>query len=89
MPNLLCDLTQKASEVVCSNLIEHCTGNLLNRFSCLIEGSTSAECHTLGNAICDTFFTECPKVWLRQFALPIAIAGGVILTATLLCRPRR
>lgn len=87
MHNLFCDLTQKASEIACNNLIGPCTNNIFNRLACLFE--SNSECETLTNAVCDTAFTECPKVWLRQYALPIIIAGGVILTAAMLCRPRR
>lgn len=84
-------LVQKGSEIFCGDLIAQCPNIFLDRLACLFEDTCSSECEAVQFASKGCFYglPKCPKVWLRQYALPIAAATATIIAVTTLCRPRR
>lgn len=84
-------LVQKGSEIFCDELIAQCPNLFLDRLACLFENTPSIDCEAIqfASKACYYGLQECPKVWLKQYALPITIAAAGIVAVATLCRPRR
>jgi hypothetical protein len=89
MHNIFCDITQKASELACGQLAQTCPSALLENLACLLESASLDNCRTIASEVCKQFLVECPKVWLRQYALPVIAVTGVVAVSMMCCnRPR-
>ncbi len=89
MNDLLNAFSQKAAEMGCSQLAQICPNILWERFTCLIDSGPAVHCKTLATELCSSALTECPKVWLKQYALPIAVTAAVITATFMCCKARR
>lgn len=86
-------LIQKGSEMLCDQLAADCPSVLLKRLGCFFEDKPSLDCrlNEATSQVCYQALQRCPEVWLRQYVLPLAVAGIAIAVAIGLCshRPRR
>ena len=84
-------LVQKGYELFCGELATQCPSTFMDRLGCLLENVPSGRCEAIEYASKECYYglQECPKVWLKQYALPIAAAAATIVAVAALCRPRR
>lgn len=83
-------LFQKGQELICDEVARECPSALLNQLIDTLQGNM----RSVGDSAADFCFnaaSDCSRVWLNQYAAPVAIAAVVATTVAIACctRPRR
>lgn len=88
---MLDSIIQKGQEIICDTIARECPRALLNQLSDVLQGNMRSASESAVD-FCFEAASECSRVWLNQYAVPLAVAAVAVTTAvavTCCARPRR